>query len=72
MVGRLIGPRAISTNALAQEMGVSQESLSPWLREARTVEGMLWQAQRVSLLADAVSRLFNLDSALPTRDSGCP
>lgn len=40
MVRRLMGPQAISANALAQEMGVSQESLSRWLRAARTVEGM--------------------------------
>ena len=40
MVRRLLGPQAISANALAHEMGVSQESLSRWLREARNVEGM--------------------------------
>ena len=37
---RLVGPQAISANALAQEVGVAQNSLSRWLRESRNVEGM--------------------------------
>lgn len=40
MVSRLIGPQAISANALAQEIGVAQESLSRWLRQSHNVEGM--------------------------------
>jgi transposase-like protein len=39
-VARLVGPRAVSANALAEEVGVSQESLSRWLRTARSVGGM--------------------------------
>ena len=37
MVARLVGPRAMSANALSQEVGVSQVALSRWLRETRSV-----------------------------------
>jgi transcriptional regulator with XRE-family HTH domain len=40
MLRRLIGPDAVSANALAQDVGVSQAALSRWLRESRTVEPM--------------------------------
>jgi transposase len=40
MLRRLIGPSAMSANALAQEVGVSQAALSQWLRVSRNVEGM--------------------------------
>jgi transposase-like protein len=40
MVARMVGPRAVSANALSQEAGVSQGSLSRWLREVGSVEGM--------------------------------
>jgi transposase-like protein len=39
-VQRMVGPRALSANKLAQELGVSQGSLSRWLRDARSVGGM--------------------------------
>jgi transposase-like protein len=40
MVERMVGPGAVSANALALEVGVSQNSLSRWLREARSLRGM--------------------------------
>lgn len=40
MVERMVGPGAVSANALALEVGVSQNSLSRWLREARSLQGM--------------------------------
>lgn len=40
MLGRMIGPSAVSANALAREVGVGQTLLSRWLRESRTVEPM--------------------------------
>lgn len=40
MVERMVGPEAVSANALALEVGVSQNSLSRWLREARSLQGM--------------------------------
>ena len=40
MLRRLIGPSAVSANALAREVGVGQTMLSRWLRESRTVEPM--------------------------------
>ena len=46
VVQRLVGPRAVSANALAEEVGVSQESLSRWLRAARSVGGMTTAQKR--------------------------
>jgi len=40
MLRRLIGPSAMSANALAQEVGVSQVTLSQWLRVSRNIDGM--------------------------------
>jgi transposase len=40
MLRRLVGPSAISANALAKEVGVHQPLLSRWLRESRNVESM--------------------------------
>ncbi len=40
MLRRLVGPSAISANALAKEVGVNQPLLSRWLRESRNVEDM--------------------------------
>jgi transposase-like protein len=40
MVSRMVGPGAISANALSEEVGVAQTSLSRWLREAAGVEGV--------------------------------
>lgn len=40
MVRRLAGPGAVSASALAREVGVSQGTLSRWLRDARTIRGM--------------------------------
>jgi len=36
----MVGPRAMSANALSQEVGVSQVALSRWLREVGSVGGM--------------------------------
>jgi transposase len=40
MVRRLVGRDGVSANALSLEVGVSQASLSRWLREAGNVPGM--------------------------------
>ena len=40
MVRRLVGPSALSANAVATDVGVSQATLSRWLVAARTVGGM--------------------------------
>jgi len=40
MVQRMAGPERISATALSKEVGVSQSSLSRWLRQASTVAGM--------------------------------
>ena len=38
----MVGPRAISANRLASAVGVSQETLSRWLRDAHGVEGIIY------------------------------
>ena len=40
MVKRLVGRERISASTLSQEVGVSQPTLSRWVREARTVPSM--------------------------------
>ncbi len=35
MVQRLVGPKAVSANQLAQEVGIHQSTLSRWLRDAQ-------------------------------------
>lgn len=40
MVQRMAGPEGISANALSNEVGVGQPTLSRWLRAARSVKGM--------------------------------
>ncbi len=44
VVRRLVGPQAVSANRLSSEVGVSQVSLSRWLSEARSVDGMAKRA----------------------------
>lgn len=40
MIERLAGPDRVSATALAKEVGVSQNTLSRWLREASTLSSM--------------------------------
>ncbi|WP_342376231.1 transposase [Myxococcus stipitatus] len=40
MVKRMVGPSAVSAAALARQVGVSQPTLSQWLREASRVAAM--------------------------------
>ncbi|WP_323394402.1 transposase [Myxococcus guangdongensis] len=40
MVKRMVGPGAVSAAALARQVGVSQPTLSQWLREANRVAAM--------------------------------
>ena len=48
MVSKMVGPHAMSANALSAEVGVGQPTLSRWLREARprTVSGMAKKSRR--------------------------
>lgn len=46
-VQRLVGPKAVSANRLSDDLGVAQETLSRWLREARNVNGMTKPARPV-------------------------
>ena len=47
MVQRMAGPESISAMALAEEVGVSQPTLSRWLREARTL-GLMTKSSKKS------------------------
>ena len=38
MVSKLVGPHAVSANALAKETGLAQATLSRWLKEASTLK----------------------------------
>lgn len=40
MVRRMLGPKAVTATALAAEVGISQPTLSRWLRETTTVGAM--------------------------------
>jgi transposase len=40
MVRRMLGPKAVTATALAAEVGISQPTLSRWLRETATVGAM--------------------------------
>jgi len=40
MVAKMVGPHGVSANTLSAEVGISQPTLSRWLREARTVTAM--------------------------------
>lgn len=62
MLRRLVGPEAMSANALAQEVGVGQTALSRWLRASRNVGAMApsskstkkWSgAEKLRLLTEA-------------------
>ena len=46
MVGRMIGPNRVSAMALSAEAGVSQPTLSRWLRNAGTVPNMANETQQ--------------------------
>jgi transposase len=46
MVERMTGPNAISANRLAREIGVSQDSLSRWVREASSLADMAKKGAR--------------------------
>ena len=46
IVAKMVGPHAVSANALSAEVGICQPTLSRWLREARTVPAMPKKARR--------------------------
>lgn len=46
MVQRMLGPNAKSATALAEENGIHQPTLSRWLRDARTLDGMMTHKKR--------------------------
>ena len=49
LVRRMAGPRAVSASALEAEVGVPQPTLSRWLREAGSVDGMAGNDGRTSV-----------------------
>ena len=53
MVAKMLGPHAVSANALSGEVGIGQPTLSRWLREARTVPAMPKKTERSKVGARA-------------------
>ena len=62
MVAKLVGPHAVSASILAGEVGISQPTLSRWVREARTVSGMAKKMGRKELFE--ISTLVTPDTLL--------
>ena len=60
MLRRMLGPNPITATDLAEETGISQSTLSAWLREARTLGGTRADAP------DAPTRSASSASAVPT------
>ena len=48
MVERMTGPKGLSASALAQEVGITQPTLSRWLREAATVSDVSKKKSRAN------------------------
>jgi transposase-like protein len=46
MVQRMLGPNAMSANALAEDVGIHQPTLSRWLRDARILGDTMTQKKR--------------------------
>jgi transposase-like protein len=46
MVAKMVGPHAVSANALSGQVGIGQPTLSRWLRQARTVPCMTKKSKR--------------------------
>jgi len=46
MVARLLGPRAVSASSLSKESGISQATLSRWLKAAATIEPVASKRKR--------------------------
>jgi transposase len=46
MVRRMLGPRGVSANELAREAGISQSTLSKWLRETSSFRAMADKKKR--------------------------
>ena len=56
MVQRMTGPRAATATALAAEVGITQPTLSRWLREASIVESVAKKKKRTSSKSRPVSQ----------------
>ena len=75
MVQRMSGPDAISATGLADDVGVAQGTLSRWLREARSLDGMSTNKRRTKASGSKRSaqdklRLVMAAAALSEADLG--
>ena len=52
MVRRMLGPKAVSANALSEEVGIAQPTLSRWLRETSSFRAMANKEQNKAPPAD--------------------
>jgi transposase len=57
MVARLVGKNAPSANRLAREVGVSQDALSRWVREARSLPIVAQDKRRIFTLEKKIEIL---------------
>ena len=67
MIQRMAGPEAISANALAQEVGVAQATLSRWLKDRR-LNGMKKKAPKQQRRWTATEKLRVVREALRLDD----
>lgn len=68
MVKRLVGADAVKASALARETGISQQNLSRWLREARSLPAVANRPFGTPLtLADKL-RILSEGSKLPAEE----
>lgn len=65
MVQRMLGPNALSATALAEETGISQSTLSAWLRELRTISVPMDDAHKPPTVSPAA--VPTTTPASPTR-----
>ena len=70
VVQRLVGPRAVSANRLASEVGVPQETLSRWLRATRSVDGMTRGSRATKWTSAEKLRVVIAAQALSETDLG--
>jgi transposase-like protein len=56
MLRRMLGPKAVSANALAQETGISQSTLSKWLRETGSFRAMAGRNEKKEADVDTPAR----------------
>ena len=68
LVARMMGPNAVSATDLGEETGISQSTLSAWLREARTLGGTMPDSP--TLPTSSTPPTPSVPTTTPTRPRG--